>query len=118
MADAAPSGSDEAQLHYFRGRGRAEQSRWMLAATGTRFVNTCLAKKADFARLNADGALLFGQVPLLQIDGLNIVQSQAIVRYLAHKHGLCGASAAERALADQVAEARARLSPARRASLR
>ena len=31
------------------------------------------------------------QVPLLRIDGLNLVQSQAIVRYLARKHKLYGA---------------------------
>ena len=34
--------------------------------------------------------LVFGQIPLLQIDGHEIVQSQAAVRYLAKKAGLQG----------------------------
>ena len=34
--------------------------------------------------------LVFGQLPLLQIDGHEIVQSQAAVRYLAKKAGLQG----------------------------
>jgi glutathione S-transferase len=102
MASAAVA--DVAQLHYFSGRGRAEQSRWVLAATQTPFRNVALTNRADFERLNEDGLLLFGQVPLLQVDGLNLVQSQAIVRYLARKHGLLGGDARESALADQVAE--------------
>jgi glutathione S-transferase len=105
MAAAAAAGADVAQLHYFSGRGRAEQSRWMLAATQTPFVNVPLASAADFRRLNDDGLLLFGQVPLLRTaDGVNVVQSQAIIRYLAHKHSLMGDSARERVLADQAAE--------------
>ena len=42
----------------------------------------------DYLREN--GYLAFNQVPLLRIDGLNLVQSQAIVRYLARKHHLYG----------------------------
>ena len=40
-----------------------------------------------FFVLLVDGKLLFGQVPLLEIDGLRIVQSYAIVRYVAEKAG-------------------------------
>ena len=104
---AAASGAAAAQphrLHYFAGRGRAEQSRWMLAAAGAPFVNVVLRSAAEFAALDASGALLFGQVPLLQADGLNVVQSQAIVRHVAAQAGMLGATAAERALADQLAE--------------
>jgi glutathione S-transferase len=36
------------------------------------------------------GKVLFGQVPLLEIDGLNLVQTGAIVRYLARKYNLYG----------------------------
>lgn len=32
-----------------------------------------------------DGTLPFGQLPLLQIDGMNIVQSTSILRYLSRK---------------------------------
>lgn len=76
----------------------------MLAATETPFVNAVLRTAADFAALETSGSLLFGQVPLLQIGGLNVVQSQAIVRHVAAAGGLLGASAEERCLADQLAE--------------
>jgi glutathione S-transferase len=102
---AAGSAQQPHRLHYFAGRGRAEQARWVLAATETRFVNAVLRSAAEFAALDDGGALLFGQVPLLQCpDGLHVVQSQAIVRHVAAQAGLLGGSAAERALADQMAE--------------
>ena len=50
------------------------------------------------AYLRDNGFLEFNQVPLLRIDGMNIVQTQAIVRYLARKHGLYGKNAKEDAL--------------------
>ncbi len=39
---------------------------------------------------------------MLEIDGLNIVQSGAIVRYIARKHGIDGGSAVEKMKADVV----------------
>ncbi len=42
------------------------------------------------------------QLPLLEIDGLKIVQSGAIIRYIARKHGLDGGSAEEKMRADVV----------------
>ena len=104
-ASSAAAGAAPHRLHYFAGRGRAEQARWMLAATETRFVNAVLRSAAEFQALDDGGALLFGQVPLLQCpDGVHVVQSQAIVRHVASVGGLCGGTAAERALADQFAE--------------
>ncbi len=35
----------------------------------------------------AAGQLLFGQVPMLEVDGLHLVQSHSIMRYVAGKHG-------------------------------
>ena len=40
---------------------------------------------------------MFGQVPLLEIDGLKLVQTGAIVRYLARKHGMYGINNVESA---------------------
>jgi glutathione S-transferase len=106
QTSAAAASAAPYRLHYFAGRGRAEQSRWVLAATETPFVNVVLKSAADFASLDASGALLFGQVPLLQApDGTTrVVQSQAIVRHVAAAGGLLGATPAERTLADQLAE--------------
>ena len=49
-----------------------------------------MTQAAQIAKLRSEGLLMFGQVPLLQYDGKNMVQSMAIVRYIAHKHNLGG----------------------------
>lgn len=48
--------------------------------------------------------LPFGQLPLLQIDDLEIVQSQAAVRYLAKRGKLMGATPQEEVKCDMIAE--------------
>ena len=45
-----------------------------------------------------DGDLLFNQVPLLKIDGMNLVQTNAILNYVATKTGLNGKDAKEKAM--------------------
>ncbi len=79
-----------ARLTYFRGRGRAETTRWMLAATRTAFVNVPVDTPEDLAVLRASGKLPFDQMPLLEIDGQNLSQSSAMIRYLARRGGLYG----------------------------
>ncbi len=44
---------------------------------------------------------LFGQVPLLEIDGLKLIQSWSTVRYIGSKDGL---NSKENAIADMFAE--------------
>eukprot|EP00854_Cymbomonas_tetramitiformis_P016855 gene16855-20024_t len=94
-----------ATLHYFHGRGRAEQARWMLAATGVPFENKCLDTAHDFQKLKDDGLLLFEQVPLLEIDGLKLTQSQSIVRYLARRGNMYGSSPSDYVQCDMIADA-------------
>ena len=50
-----------------------------------------------FDRLRTVAELLFKQVPLLRIDGMNLVQSGAIARYLARKAHLYGETDADAA---------------------
>lgn len=92
-------------LHYFGGRGRAECIRWMLAATHTPFDNVLLTEPEQMDALRAEGKLLFGQLPLLEIDGRCLIQSGAIVRYLADKHDMQGGNADQRVLCDMIHEA-------------
>ncbi|XP_078486117.1 glutathione S-transferase alpha-5-like [Ciona intestinalis] len=94
----------KAVLHYTNGRGRAEKIRWMLAACGIDFDESFISTKADFQRRVAEGLYLFKQVPLLEIDGLRIVQTGSILRYLGHKGGLMGENDTERALVDMYTE--------------
>ena len=105
--------SARATLTYWNGRGRAEVVRLMLAATGEDYDEavpgfpgaTHLTKPEQFEQLKENGLLAFGQVPLLRIDGLDLVQTGAIVRYLAAKHSLRGdGSAADVARCDMTAE--------------
>ena len=44
--------------------------------------------------------LMFGQIPLLKIDGLNLVQSCATLRYLSRKHNMYGESEIQRVQID------------------
>lgn len=91
-----------AKLTYFRGRGRAETTRWMLAATRTNFVNVPVDTPEDLAELRASGALPFDQMPLLQVDGRKLSQSSAMVRYLARRDGLYGSNDTDAMWCDMV----------------
>ena len=104
---AKPSGS--ARLTYFNGQGRAEEVRLMLAlcnvpwrdavygdATGAQYATT----EAQMRKMMAAGVLAMDQLPLLEIDGLRLVQQSAILRYLARRHNLYGSGAAEAAQID------------------
>ncbi|ROL44302.1 Glutathione S-transferase [Anabarilius grahami] len=51
-----------------------------------------------------DGALMFQQVPLVEIDGMQIVQSKAIMNYIAGKYNLYGKDLKERVLIDMYTE--------------
>jgi glutathione S-transferase len=113
---APPGGSRSRRttFTYWNGRGMAEKIRLMLAATGVDYDEavpgfpsevTHLSEPEHLAKLRADGMLMMNQVPLLCIDGLRLVQSRAIVRYLAERGGLCGdGSARQRVECDVMAE--------------
>jgi hypothetical protein len=99
-----PSAQHTATLYYFEGRGLADQIRWMMAATNVEFTQKVLKKRTKFLEM-AGRQLPFGQLPLLQIDGMEIVQSQAAVRYLAKRAGLQGKSPADELKCDMISEA-------------
>ena len=46
----------------------------------------------------------FGHVPILEVDGRVLAQSNTIARYLAKKHGLAGKDEWEEAQADMYAD--------------
>ena len=93
------------KLTYFAGWGLAEQARWVMAACKIEWDQVALSQHSQFTAMRDGGELLFGQLPLLEIDGLRLVQSQAMVRYVARRGGLVGVNPAEEALIDMVAEA-------------
>lgn len=40
---------------------------------------------------------MYGQVPMVEMDGMNLVQTRAILRYIAAKYGLYGRNLEEQA---------------------
>jgi len=89
-------------LTYWNGRGLCESIRFMLAFTSEDYeesvpgfdVAAHLAEPEHMQHLRGAGMLLWNQVPLLCIDGLQLVQSKATVRYLAEKHNVRGSTPA------------------------
>jgi len=103
----------KAQLTYWDGHGNAEIIRLTMAVCGQEWEDvvpfdedgaTHLSKREQLDKMMKAGVLMSDQVPLLRIDGLNIVQKMAAVRYLARKHGLYGKDNAEATQIDIVAE--------------
>lgn len=76
-------------MRYFETRGRAEVIRLMLESLGLPYRNRLHARDewpAIKAAGLADGSLPFGQVPALDYDGRTLVQTNAILRFLAARH--------------------------------
>ena len=87
--------ADTARLHYFKDRGRAETTRWILAIGWIGFENVSVDTAEALAALRATGKLPFDQMPLLEIHGLNLSQSSAMIRYLARRGGYYGETDAD-----------------------
>ncbi|XP_024611639.1 glutathione S-transferase A2 [Neophocaena asiaeorientalis asiaeorientalis] len=92
------------KLHYFNGRGRMEAIRWLLAAAGVEFEEIFIKTPGDLDKLRNEGSLMFQQVPMVEIDGMKLVQTRAILNYIATKYNLYGKDMKERALIDMYAE--------------
>ncbi|XP_032998871.1 glutathione S-transferase-like [Lacerta agilis] len=92
------------KLYYFNGRGRMESIRWLLAAAGVEFEEKLIETKEYLEKLKHDGDLLYQQVPMVEIDGMKMVQSRAILNYIAAKHNLYGKDVKQRAWIDMYCE--------------
>jgi len=60
--------------------------------------NVFLSKPEELQQLQRAGKLAYGQLPLVETDGLNLVQSQPAAEYLAEKYGFWPDGAKERYL--------------------
>ncbi len=69
-------------LTYFDAPGRAEPVRLALRLGGVPFTDTRV-DFPTFAKLKAEGALPLGFVPMLEVDGLKLSQTGAMLRYAA-----------------------------------
>nr|XP_026256672.1 glutathione S-transferase-like isoform X2 [Urocitellus parryii] len=91
-------------LHYFNGRGRMESIRWLLAAAGVEFEEKFFETREEFEKLIQGGTLMYERVPMVEMDGMNLVESRAILRYIAAKYGLYGRNLKEQAWIDMYVE--------------
>eukprot|EP01094_Clydonella_sp_ATCC50884_P023403 TRINITY_DN559_c0_g1_i1.p1 TRINITY_DN559_c0_g1~~TRINITY_DN559_c0_g1_i1.p1 ORF type:complete len:210 (-),score=93.68 TRINITY_DN559_c0_g1_i1:177-806(-) len=92
--------ADKPTITYFAARGRAELARVVLASAGVQWEEVHLNPET-LGELKKTDKLAFGQVPLYEDGDVTLVQSMAIARYAARKHGLMG-DAKQAAYADMV----------------
>ncbi|XP_066304159.1 hematopoietic prostaglandin D synthase-like [Branchiostoma lanceolatum] len=86
---------------YFDGRGRGEVSRVMLAAGGIKYEDVRL-HESKWPGMKPTTPM--GELPLLEVDGTTICQSNSIARYIAREAGLAGKSSLDQAKVDMITE--------------
>ncbi|XP_038197986.1 glutathione S-transferase A6 [Arvicola amphibius] len=91
-------------FHYDEARGRMESVRWLLAAAGVEYEEKFIHTNEDLEKLRSDGVLMFQQVPMVEVDGMKLVQTRAILNYFSSKYNLYGKDVKERALIDMYSE--------------
>ncbi|KAJ8262722.1 hypothetical protein COCON_G00151790 [Conger conger] len=89
------------KLIYFNMRGRAELSRYILACAEIPFQDDRVEWK-DWPSLKPSFPLQ--QLPVLEVEGVELNQSLAIARFFAKEAGLAGNSRLEEAQADALVE--------------
>ncbi|XP_059928622.1 glutathione S-transferase, alpha tandem duplicate 1 [Gadus macrocephalus] len=96
--------SGKVVLHYFDGRGKMESIRWLLTVAEVEFDEVHLTRRDQYEKLLADGVLMYEQVPMVEIDGMHLVQTKAILKYIAEKYNLNGKDMKERAMVNMYSE--------------
>uniref|UniRef100_UPI0037E80227 glutathione S-transferase A4-like n=1 Tax=Semicossyphus pulcher TaxID=241346 RepID=UPI0037E80227 len=91
-------------LYYFNGRGKMESIRWLLTVAEVEFDEVHLTTRAQYEKLLSDGDLMFQQVPLVEIDGMKLIQTKAILNYIAEKYNLNGKDLADRVKVNMYSE--------------
>jgi len=89
------------KLSYFDIRGRAEVCRLLFAAAGVPYEDNRV-ERSRWPDLKASTP--FGQMPVLEVDGIKLCQSKAIARYLAGEFGFAGETALDRARVDMIVD--------------
>jgi len=87
------------KLTYFNGRGRAEIVRLVFVAAGEKYDDVRI-EKDQWPALKSDTP--FGQVPMLEVDGVKLCQSNSMARFLARRFNLAGKTDLDQARADMI----------------
>ncbi|XP_074502515.1 glutathione S-transferase A4-like [Sebastes fasciatus] len=91
-------------LHYFNGRGNMESIRWLLTVAEVEFDEVYLTTREQYEKMLSEGDLMFQQVPLVEIDGMKLIQTKAIFNYIAEKYNLHGKDIKERVMINMYSE--------------
>ncbi|XP_040906503.1 glutathione S-transferase, alpha tandem duplicate 1 [Toxotes jaculatrix] len=91
-------------LYYFNGRGKMESIRWLLTVAEVEFDEVILTTREQYKKLLSDGALMFQQLPLVEIDGMKLIQTKAILNYIAEKYNLHGKDLKDRVMINMYSE--------------
>uniref|UniRef100_A0A8C8S2I6 Hematopoietic prostaglandin D synthase n=1 Tax=Pelusios castaneus TaxID=367368 RepID=A0A8C8S2I6_9SAUR len=89
------------KLTYFNLRGRGEIIRYLFAYSDIKYEDHRI-EQVDWPKIKP--TILFGKIPILEVDGVIIHQSLAIARYLAKETGLAGQTPLEQALVDAIVD--------------
>jgi len=89
------------KLTYFDLRARAEVSRLLFAVAGVKYEDIRV-ERSRWPDLKPSTP--FGQMPLLEVDGVKLCQSKAISRFLALKFGFAGKTDLDKARADMIVD--------------
>ncbi|KAF6208051.1 hypothetical protein GE061_016501 [Apolygus lucorum] len=104
------------KLTYFDMRGKGEPIRWLLSYLGEKFEDKRITKE-QWQGIKKD--VLFGKLPILDVDSERIYQTGAILKYLGQKAKLAGDNDWESIQIDMIAgtleDLLGAMAPARRA---
>jgi len=87
------------KLTYFNARGKAEPIRLLFAQAGVEYEDHRIEKE-EWPAVKPNTP--FGQIPVLEVDGVKLCQSNAIARYVAKKFHLAGKTELEQAQVDML----------------
>eukprot|EP00316_Scyphosphaera_apsteinii_P010115 CAMPEP_0119312960 /NCGR_PEP_ID=MMETSP1333-20130426/27388_1 /TAXON_ID=418940 /ORGANISM="Scyphosphaera apsteinii, Strain RCC1455" /LENGTH=250 /DNA_ID=CAMNT_0007317669 /DNA_START=23 /DNA_END=775 /DNA_ORIENTATION=+ len=94
----ANQNAETVRVTYWPGWGRCEPLRCILAAAGVPFTNNFLTAesgRSELESLRTAGILQWDQVPLVEMDGRNLVQVNAVANYLGTRCGLLPSDAGD-----------------------
>ncbi|OQV13552.1 putative Glutathione S-transferase 1 [Hypsibius exemplaris] len=101
--------AEKYKLIYFNFDGLAESIRWMFAYSGVAFEDFRIKELPHYVALQPTpewdafkGKTPYGTLPLLEVDGKYLGETQAIARYVAKQVGVAGANDWDAAQADSI----------------
>ncbi|XP_076483483.1 hematopoietic prostaglandin D synthase-like [Bombus vancouverensis nearcticus] len=89
------------KLIYFNARGRAEHIRYIFAYTGIEYTDERISEELW---PEYKDSMPYKKLPVLEIDGKPVAQSNAVARYLARKYDLMGKDEWDAMICDELVD--------------